>query len=103
MTGEKTIHDHLEQPTRVEGDLYARFARMAARHSVLFSTIALAWLWFSIAIWARWITLPDIPFLTDQQIATLGTVYNVGWWGFVRPRIEKLKKAHELSQDKTNG
>jgi hypothetical protein len=103
VTGEKTIHDHIDEPTRFEGGLYARFAHTAARHSVLFSGIALAWLWFSIAIWARWITLPDIPFLTDQQIATLGTVYNVGWWGILRPRIEKMKKAHQLSQEQVDG
>ena len=83
--------DELGPSTAREKALYARWERVFARHEFLFSAFGLAWFWFSVAIWARWITLPDIPFVTNQVVLVWTVIYNVGWWSYIRPRIEKLK------------
>ncbi|MBD2841696.1 hypothetical protein [Erythrobacter rubeus] len=103
MTRNDPIKDFLDKPTAVEQGAFAPIMAYVERHSKAFSILGLAWLWFSIAVWARWITLPEIPFLTKDQVATLGIIYNAGWWGFVRPRIMKMKSAYDAEKDVSNG
>ena len=91
--------DELGPSTDREKQLYARWERVFARHEFLFSAIGLAWFWLSVSIWARWITLPDIPFITDKMVLIFTIIYNVGWWSYIRPRIEKLKAEAEAARE----
>jgi len=98
--------DELGPSTERETRLYARWEKFFARHEFVLSAIGLAWFWLSIAVWARWITLPDIPFVTDRLVLIWTVIYNVGWWGYLRPRIEKLKAEAQAAKDemvKANG
>ncbi|MGB5483991.1 hypothetical protein [Parasphingorhabdus sp.] len=60
--------------------------------------------WFvaSCAVYARFISLPDIPFLTDQVAVFVSAGYNAIWWGFLRPAVEKRKTAR-LTQNDVGG
>ena len=94
--------DELGPSSERETRLYAQWERFAVRHELLLSGIGLAWFWFSVSIWARWITLPDIPFVTDEMVLVFTVIYNVGWWGYIRPRIEKLKAEAQAAGEDTD-
>ena len=54
------------------------------------------WFWLGIAVYARFITLPDIPLINEQAIFFWGSVaFNAIWWGFARPALQKRKAARE--------
>ena len=76
----------------------AKVQRFLARYERALDIFGLVWFWAGIAIYARWISLPEILFLTDGQIMFLGIAFNAVWWGFLRPKIEKMKR-QEISQE----
>ena len=65
--------------------------RFFIRHERLFGIAGMVWLAVSCASYARFIDLPDIPFVTDEMALYFSAAYNAGWWGFVRPAIERRK------------
>ena len=62
------------------------------RHQRLISVVGAVWLALSCAVYARFIVLPDLPFLTDEVVLFSGAAYNAVWYGFVRPAVERRKK-----------
>ena len=67
--------------------------RFLIRHERLFGIAGMIWLAVSCASYARFIDLPDIPLVTDEMALYFSATYNAGWWGFVRPAIERRKAA----------
>ncbi len=76
-----------------------KLTAIGARHEKLLSIFGGIWLAVSCAVYARFISLPDIPFLTDQTAIFLAGGYNAIWWGFLRPAVEK-RKAERLTNHK---
>lgn len=69
-----------------------RAARFAERHKRLLGVSGFVWLMLSSASYARFVTLPDIPFVTDEMALYASAAYNAGWWGLVRPQIERRRR-----------
>ncbi len=78
-----------------------KLAAIGASHERLLSIFGGLWLAVSCAVYARFISLPDIPFLTDQNAIFLAGGFNAVWWGFLRPAIEK-RKAERLTDQGPN-
>ncbi|MGB0333214.1 MAG: hypothetical protein ACPGPE_15495 [Planctomycetota bacterium] len=53
------------------------------------SWIAVIWSVLSIAAHARFISLPDVPYITDRNAWMFAAPWNAIWWGFLRPEIER--------------
>lgn len=65
----------------------------AIRHERIFTIAGAVWLAISCASWARFIDLPDIPFVTDRNAWMFSGAYNAVWWGVVHPQIDQRRKA----------
>ena len=50
------------------------------------------WFAFGCAVYAKFITLPALPFLTDDVVLYSGAAYNAVWWGAARPAIERRRR-----------
>ncbi|MEO1044918.1 MAG: hypothetical protein AAFX04_05725 [Pseudomonadota bacterium] len=87
----------LDKPAKTEVRLFAQWADFASRYKSYFSTFGIIWACITAAIYARWIVLPDIPFITDELAVYFAGAYNVIWWGFLYPRIEKMQKDYDKS------
>jgi len=87
--------------------VWDKLAATGARHETLLSIFGGLWLAASCAVYARFISLPDIPFLTDQNAIFLAGGFNAIWWGFLRPKIEKHKAerltSHSANREMTHG
>lgn len=70
-----------------------RIIILADRHERLVAILGAAWLALGCAVYAKFIVLPDLPFLTDDFVLYSGAAYNALWWGFVRPAIERRKQS----------
>lgn len=82
--------------------LLDRVLDFEARHERAISFVLGAWFVLSCAVYARFVTLPDIPGIDEQTIFFWGSVaFNAGWWGFARPALVKRKEAREL-EDKAS-
>lgn len=71
-----------------------------APHSKAMSIVAAVWFGLGIAIYARFIRLPDWPWLPERALFLAGVVINAVWWGFLRPRpaIESRRKAPSVPE-----
>ncbi|RJY08579.1 hypothetical protein [Aurantiacibacter aquimixticola] len=95
--------DELGASTARETALYARWAPFAEKYGWLIAGLGFVWVWLTIAVYAGWITLPDIPFLTKQVMLIWTIVYNTAWWSYLRPRFERLKTDYNAGKDTING
>lgn len=68
------------------------FIRFIDRHRRLFSIVGAIWMAVGCAVYAKFLKLPTFQFLPDDVILYSGAVYNVFWWGFARPAIERREK-----------
>ncbi|WP_284124185.1 hypothetical protein [Parerythrobacter aestuarii] len=68
-------------------------ARFALRHEKLLSALAIGWFVLTCAAYARFIPVPDIPYVTDRNSWMLSGPWNAIWWGFLRPAILRRKDA----------
>lgn len=57
------------------------------------SVLAVAWFVFGIAVNARFVRLPEWPWLSAQTVLWAGVVFNAVWWGFLRPAIARRRAA----------
>lgn len=64
-----------------------------APHSRAVSIAAGLWFWLGIALYANFIRLPEIPFLSPKAIFWTGVVFNAVWWGWLHPAIESRRSA----------
>ena len=68
-------------------------AAFAIRYEKPLSYIALAWFVVSCAATARFLPVPEIPYVTDRNSWMVAGPWNAIWWGFLRPAILKRKAA----------
>ena len=68
------------------------FIRFIDRHRQFLSVIGAIWFALGCAVYARFLVLPELPFLTDDVVLYSGALYNAVWWGFARPAIERRAK-----------
>ncbi|PIW54762.1 MAG: hypothetical protein COW16_09530 [Sphingomonadales bacterium CG12_big_fil_rev_8_21_14_0_65_65_10] len=68
-------------------DLTGRAARFAIRHKRALTIGGAIWFWASMAVYARLVSLPDLPDWARQGFFWTGVAYNAIWWGFIQPRI----------------
>ena len=76
-----------------------KIADFGTRFENPLSIIGGVWFAATCAVYARFISLPEIPFLTDEIALYLSAAYNAIWWGFLRPAIEKRKTARLAPSD----
>jgi hypothetical protein len=80
------------------GKAIDRIEERLARHARGISIAAAIWFWFAVAVQARWIGLPDLPWLSEAGVLWAGVVFNAIWWGFLRPAIERRRKARAAAE-----
>lgn len=68
-----------------------RIESLLAPHARLISILGAIWFWLGIAIYARFLRLPDWPWLPDELLFWSGVAFNAVWWGFLRPAIERRR------------
>lgn len=74
--------------------LLDRVIDFEARHERIISFVLGAWFVASCAVYARFVTLPDIPYIDENPIFFWGSAaFNAVWWGFARPALVKRKAA----------
>ncbi len=56
-------------------------------------SLALAWFLLACAAAARFVTLPDIPLVTDRNAWMISGPVNALWWGWLRPELHRRKAA----------
>lgn len=76
------------------------WVRFAARHEKLLSGIGIVWFWLGVAVNAGFVELPRILLLTDRAAMIAAVAFNVGWWGFVRPYIERMQARGPLAKER---
>ncbi|GEM_PF-4594846 len=67
-------------------------ASFAMRHEKALAIAGAAWLALSSAVYARFVALPEIPFLTDEWAIWTSAGWNAAWWGFIHPQIDARRK-----------
>ncbi|WP_296720660.1 hypothetical protein [Erythrobacter sp.] len=72
--------------------VFERLIALTERHERLISLIGAGWFACGCAVYAKFIMLPDLPFLTDEVVLYSGAAYNALWFGFGRPAAERHKK-----------
>jgi hypothetical protein len=70
-----------------------RIEALLEPHAKAISILAAIWFWLSIAIYAGFVRLPQLPWLSDRALFWAGLAFNAAWWGFLRPAIEQRRKA----------
>ena len=73
--------------------IYDRLASLAVRFEKPLGWFGAVWLGLTGAVYARFITLPLIPYVTDENAFWLSGGFNVLYWSVLYPQIEKRKKA----------
>lgn len=84
---------------RFLNQIFDQVAQLAARHEKLLGMLSFGWMMFTGAVYARFITLPDVPYLTDRNAWMISGPWNMLWWGFLQPRLAERKKAIEQETD----
>ncbi|MEM8724568.1 MAG: hypothetical protein AAGE86_03510 [Pseudomonadota bacterium] len=74
-----------------------RAAESFDRHERLITIIAAAWFWTGVAVYARFIELPDIPHWIRQSYFWGSVAANAIWWAALRPAIEKRRQSNEAA------
>ena len=72
-----------------------RIEARLAPHARAISIAAAIWFWLGIAIYARFIRLPELPWLPEAAIFWAGVAINAIWWGFLHPAIRRRRAARE--------
>ena len=75
-----------------------RIEARLAPHAKAVSIVAAVWFWLGIAIYARFIRLPEWPWLPEQLLFWTGVAFNAVWWGFLRPAIESRRTTRALAE-----
>ena len=75
-------------------------ASFSTKHERALSLVGILSLALSSAVYARFITLPEIELFDERTMIWLTAIYNVAWWAILRPRVEQRKAALGLAQDR---
>lgn len=73
--------------------MFDRLIATLDRHRLAISIGAGAWFWASAAVYARFLTLPEVPPGIKDGFFWSSVIANASWWGFLNPRIEARRKA----------
>lgn len=65
---------------------------LADRYRRLLSLLGALWFTLGCAVYAKFVVVPDVPFLTDDIVLYSGAAYNALWFGFVRPLVVRRRK-----------
>ena len=104
MSKTSEIEKFATERAAVRPGFLGKVQRFLARHERAVDIFGGAWFWLSIAVYSRWINLPEIPFLTEAQLVFIAAAWNGIWWGFLRPRIDKLRtEAKAIGEAKSDG
>lgn len=87
--GEMTMPDRLLDP----------LVRFGVRYERPLGWLALAWFVLGCAAAARFIALPEIPFVTDRNAWMISGPVNGLWWGWLRPSLQRRKEALLLARE----
>lgn len=68
-----------------------QIVRFSERHRRVLAIVGAVWFALGCAVYARFIALPDIPYLTEEIALYSGAAYNALWWGFMRPAFERRR------------
>ncbi|WAT16832.1 hypothetical protein OZN62_07710 [Aurantiacibacter sp. MUD11] len=80
--------------------LLDRVIEFEARHEKVISIALGLWFWAGVAVYARFISLPDIPGIDEQAIFFWGSAaFNALWWGFARPAMVRHKQRRMAEGD----
>jgi hypothetical protein len=82
--------------------LLDRLAATSSRWKLPLSILSAAWLVVTIAAHARFITMPELKFLTGLPATIAASAWNGLWWGYLRPQLE-LRKATASTMEVQNG
>lgn len=77
--------------------------RLSEHHKRTLSVVGAAWFALGCAVYARFLELPEIPYLTKEVALYSGAAYNAIWWGFARPAIERRTKALKSKKEAEEG
>lgn len=84
--------------------LLDRVIDFEARHERVISFLLGGWLFASCAVYARFITLPDIPHIDEGPIFFWGSAaFNAVWWGLARPALQRRKEARRIADLQDEG
>jgi hypothetical protein len=75
-----------------------RIEALLEPHAKAISILAAIWFWLSIAIYAGFVRLPQLPWLSDRALFWAGLAFNAAWWGFLRPAMEQRRKARGAAE-----
>lgn len=65
-----------------------------APHTRLIAIVGAIWFWLGVAIQARFVRLPDWPWIPpDWLILWSGIAANALWWAFLRPALSRHREA----------
>lgn len=77
--------------------LIDRADALLAPYAKAISIAGAIWFWAGCALYARFISLPELPFLTEPMVFWSGAVFNAVWYGFLYPAIQRRRKAREAT------
>lgn len=80
------------------GSAIDRIEARFAPHAKAISVAAVIWFWLGIALHARIIRLPELPWLSDRAVFWAGVVFNAAWWGWLRPAIEARRQKRAAAE-----
>ena len=69
--------------------------RFSATYERIFWIVGAVWFWAGVAIYARFIELPDMPESWKIAFFWSSVGANALWWGFIHPQIGARRKALE--------
>jgi len=75
-----------------------RIEARLAPYAKAISIAAVIWSWLGIALHARFVRLPDLPWLSDRAVFWAGVVFNAVWWGWLRPAIANRRQARATAE-----
>lgn len=73
-------------------DTIDRIESRLAPYSKGISIVAVIWFWVGIALQARFISLPELPWLSERAVFWAGVIFNAAWWSWLRPVIEQRRQ-----------
>lgn len=72
--------------------MLTRIADWTERNSRLVSYAGFGLTLFTGALYARFISLPEIPYITEKMLFWASVGWNGLWWGYIHGAIEKRRE-----------
>lgn len=69
-----------------------RLISLLDKHQRAITIGAAIWFWTGVAVYARFLALPDLPQFVKDAVFWTSVPANAIWWGFLRPRIDARRE-----------